>query len=189
MSIGITEDHRSLQQSVQGWAERAGLRAAARAVAEGETDASPWSAVADQGLLGLAIDEEHGGSGASVVELAIAVEELGRTLGPLSFLPTVLTSLIVARLAPPDVAKVWLPRLVDGSTRAAIELSPGAGALGAANADLVLVAEPDGWSLVESSGLEIAPGPKVDPTRAVDAVRVRPGAERIPLTGVTAQQV
>ena len=186
MSIGITEDHRALAESVKGWAERNGLRAAARAVAEGGSDTCDWAGFAAQGLLGLAIDEEYGGSGATLVELAIAVEEIARTLGPPSYLPTVITSLVISRLAPPDLAKTWLPRLVDGSARASIELTQGAGALGAVQADLVLMATDDGWVALEAGEVEALPGALLDPTRGIDTVVAKaPGVS----IAATAEQV
>src|SRR4051812_34723919 len=41
-----------------------------------------WSALGELGLLGLTIDEEHGGSGMTMVEAAVVYEELGRALVP-----------------------------------------------------------------------------------------------------------
>ena len=44
-----------------------------------------WKAVAEQGWLGAAIAEEHGGLGLGGVELCAIAEELGRALAPIPF--------------------------------------------------------------------------------------------------------
>ncbi|MCW2542932.1 MAG: acyl-CoA dehydrogenase domain protein, partial [Frankiales bacterium] len=123
MAIGVSEEHEALAASVRGWAERAGVRESARAALDGpEERPSWWSALADQGLLGLHVSTESGGSGAGGVELAVTVEELGRALTPGSALPTLLVSLILAQ-SPGTAAKELLPGLVDGSVTAAVALS------------------------------------------------------------------
>ena len=74
MGIGVSEDHEALADAVRGWADRAGLRAAARAALEAPESRPDWFAdLGRQGLLGLHVAEEAGGSGAGGVELAVAV--------------------------------------------------------------------------------------------------------------------
>src|SRR4051794_1316288 len=98
MSIGVTEDHEALASSVRGWAERAGLLGSARAAFESDqVRPSWWSALAEQGLLGLHVAEELGGSGGGGVELAVTIEELGRALAHGPALPTLLTSLVLSQ--------------------------------------------------------------------------------------------
>jgi alkylation response protein AidB-like acyl-CoA dehydrogenase len=53
-------------------------------------DPATWTAMADDlGLLGVDLPEEHGGTGLSTVELAIAAEELGRVLWSGPFLASI----------------------------------------------------------------------------------------------------
>src|SRR3954452_20296227 len=125
MSIGVTEDHEALAASVRGWAERAGLRESARAAFEAaEQRPTWWPALAEQGLLGLHVAEELGGSGAGGVELAVTVEELGRALAHGPALPTLLTSLVLAQFAG-TAGKELLPSLTDGTSTGAVALSEG----------------------------------------------------------------
>ena len=51
-------------------------------------DASLWKAVAEQGWLGVAIPEEHGGLGLGRLELCVLAEEVGRALAPIPFSST-----------------------------------------------------------------------------------------------------
>ena len=91
MALAVTEDQVALAESVAGWAERAKVRAASRAQVDVPALTRPagrpewWNGAVELGLPGLALPEDTSGSGASVVELAVAIEELGRHIahGPL----------------------------------------------------------------------------------------------------------
>jgi len=52
-------------------------------------DREAWGALAQANLLGLAFAEEYGGSGLSFVEVALVLEQIGRTVAPIPYLPTV----------------------------------------------------------------------------------------------------
>ncbi|HWH31347.1 MAG TPA: acyl-CoA dehydrogenase, partial [Egibacteraceae bacterium] len=186
VAIGISEDHEALAAAIRGWAERADVRGAAREALEGpETRPQWWSGLADQGLLGLHVPEESGGSGAGGVELAVTVEELARSLASGPALPTLLASLLVQR-AGGTAAKELLPALVDGSATAAVALAPGGltatpsadgvtvrgsvrPVVGAGLADLlVLGAEADGgpvWFVVEAAQAQVESLQGLDATR------------------------
>ena len=186
MSIGVSEEHEQLVQAVRGWAERAGLRASARQALEGpEVHPAWWGGLAAQGLLGLHLSQEVGGSGAGGVELAVAVEELGRNLAHGLSLPTVIASLVLSRVGG-TAAKELLPALADGSSSAAVALTLGAltargsadGVLvsgvvrpvvGAALADLLVLGAtgPTGqtWFVVEANQVLTTALPGLDATR------------------------
>ena len=212
MSIGVSEDHEDLLQSVRGWAERAGLRASSRQSLE-EPERRPvwWDGLAGQGLLGLHLSQEVGGSGAGGVELAVAVEELARQLAHGPSLPTVMASLVLSRGGGTG-AKELLPGLADGSSTAAVALTLGTltaaaaadGVLvsgqarpvvGAALADLLILGAtgPTGetWFVVEASQVRITPMSGLDATRRpaqVELEGLTVPASRI-LTGLDLAQV
>jgi alkylation response protein AidB-like acyl-CoA dehydrogenase len=52
-------------------------------------DAGLWGRLAEMGLLGVAIDEAHGGQGLGMVELALVLEEMGRAAYPGPYFATV----------------------------------------------------------------------------------------------------
>ena len=142
MTIGVTEEHEALAASIRGWAERAGLRASARAALDAPPERpSWWGALAEQGLLGLHVAEEHGGAGAGGVELSVAVEELGRAVAPGPVLPTLLATAVLSQTGG-TAAKELLPGLVGGAATGAVALTPGS---------LVATATPDGLSVTGSS--------------------------------------
>jgi alkylation response protein AidB-like acyl-CoA dehydrogenase len=94
-----------------------------------ETDAGydpqVWKQLADQlGLQGLAIPEEFGGTGASLVELGIAFEEMGRALLCAPFFATVGLAAQALLAAGDDQAKrEYLPRIADGSLLATVAVT------------------------------------------------------------------
>jgi alkylation response protein AidB-like acyl-CoA dehydrogenase len=78
-------------------------------------DATLWKAVADQGWLGAAIAEEHGGLGLGGIELCAIAEELGRALAPIPFASTVYFVAEALKLAGSDAQKArWLPKIAAG---------------------------------------------------------------------------
>jgi len=124
MSLAISEDHRALAQSVSNFLAKHQARAAARALLEASDEPLPeyWSELAQLGLLGLHIGEEHGGSGYGLPELLIVAEQLGRAIAPGPFVPTVIASATISAAAPDDLQRRLLPALADGSVIGAVSL-------------------------------------------------------------------
>ena len=124
MSIAISEEHRALAQTVAGFLTSHQSRAVARSLLEAEADARPafWTELGGLGLLGLHVSEEHGGSGFGLPETLVVAEQMGRYLAPGPFVPTVITSAVLAAVGPDDVQKRLLPALADGSVIGAAAL-------------------------------------------------------------------
>src|SRR5580658_8382350 len=117
MSIAISEEHRALAQTVAGFLADHQSRAAARSLLEAEADALPafWGELGGLGLLGLHVPEELGGSGFGLSETLVVAEQMGRFLAPGPFVPSVITSAVLAAAGPDDLGKRLLPGLADGS--------------------------------------------------------------------------
>ncbi|MFE9327622.1 acyl-CoA dehydrogenase family protein [Nocardia sp. NPDC052278] len=106
---------------------RAGLRALlakslpterVRKLAEGQLiDDALWrSLIDDFGLAAMAVPESLGGLGAGDLAMAVVAEELGRALAAIPFLSTtVLATGALISVPDSEVAKRWLPRLLDGT--------------------------------------------------------------------------
>jgi alkylation response protein AidB-like acyl-CoA dehydrogenase len=129
MPIGITEDHAALHEAVRGWLERHCPPDVPRALLDAPEETRPalWGDLADQGWLGLHVDEAHGGSGYGTPELVVVLEELGRSLAPGPVLPTVLAAAIVARGGNEAAQKTLLPGLAAGELMGAVGGGPGCG--------------------------------------------------------------
>jgi acyl-CoA dehydrogenase len=94
-----------------------------------------WRGLADLGLTGMLVPEDHGGGGTGLVDLALPLGEMGRTVFPGPFAASAVgaTSLLAA-IAPHPLADEWLPRLAGGGTGGAPMGCP-PGRDGAARAD------------------------------------------------------
>jgi alkylation response protein AidB-like acyl-CoA dehydrogenase len=213
MAIGLTEEHEALAESVRGFAERNIPATAVRAVLDADEETRPgfWPALAEQGLLGLHLDEEHGGQGYGLLELSVVLEELGRAAAPGPFLPTVLASAVIDASSNAKLRAELLPALADGSKTAAVALDgaltgrredgslvvsgTSGTVLGAALADVLVlpVAADDGeqWVAVDAADLAVTPVASLDRVRrvaAVEASGVAVAADRV-LDGLTAGRV
>jgi acyl-CoA dehydrogenase len=90
-------------------------------------DRDLWAELAKAHLLGIALDEQHGGSGLEVEALCAVLREQGRTLAPVPLLTLALGALPLEAFADADVVSAWLPRIVEGDAIVTAALSePGA---------------------------------------------------------------
>jgi alkylation response protein AidB-like acyl-CoA dehydrogenase len=119
-----------------------------------------WTQAAAQGWFGLGLDEEHGGAGYGLVDEALLLKEIGRSVTPGPVLATVLGARVAAYGGRPDLTAeilagdlpVGLALPVPGS-----QLDAGSKVTGrfdlidAGHTPYVLVSGPEGSSLVASS--------------------------------------
>lgn len=85
---------------------------------EASGDAFPaalWSALADAGLIGIALPEDVGGSGLGFLEICLALEQIGKTTAPIPYFATTLAALAVDRFGSADQRSALLPGAADGS--------------------------------------------------------------------------
>jgi len=74
-----------------------------------------WKEMAELGWIGMVFPESFGGAGLGFAELALVMEELGRTLAPEPFLSTVLLGGQALLLSGDEAkARAWLPRAIAG---------------------------------------------------------------------------
>ena len=124
MSIAITEDHRALSTTAADLLQKREVRAAARELLEAVDETMPlvWEDMVNLGWLGLHLPEEYGGSGYSLEELVVVIEELGRAIAPGPFVPTAIASALVAAVGDDALKARLLPGLANGSLPAGITL-------------------------------------------------------------------
>jgi len=119
-------------------------------------DRALWGKLAEAGLLGVAIAEEYGGMGFGFTELALLLEEAGRSIAPVPVLPTLAGgALALQRFGSAEQRRHWLPGVVAGETLLSVALAE------QQNADpkrpLLAHARPDGDGFVlEGSKVQVA---------------------------------
>jgi alkylation response protein AidB-like acyl-CoA dehydrogenase len=146
-------------------------------------DAALWKLlVADLGLLGVAASDAAGGSGGTFVDAAVVIEEAGRGLWPVPML----SSLVAVATLNGGSAPELLQAVTSGDRRAAVVVVDQATTsgdaisgqarhvLGAAGADVLLVAAPDGLYAASPSTSTAASG--LDPLRRLSTIDVKSSA-------------
>ena len=123
-----TQEQAALREAIRDLLRRAG-----GGPAEALPDGSLWRRLAGElGLTGLAVPAKYGGAGATLAEVAVAVEETGRVLLPLPYLSTALAGAVLDR---DPAASEFLPGIADGTIRAAFALTGSVAVTGSRVAD------------------------------------------------------
>jgi alkylation response protein AidB-like acyl-CoA dehydrogenase len=211
MTLILTEEEESLRDSVRRFvADRSPLTKLRDLIGSGQPyDADVWKQLSAQlGLAGLIIGEEHGGAGAGVSALSVALSELGAGLVASPLLATTLAAAALGSLGDPAADAELLPGLASGeligtvawqpATAVVAAASPTAGAsaltgevspvLNGAQAHFLLVPAtgPDGLALYQvagdAEGLTCEQLTAVDHTRSLATVRLD-GTPAVKLTG------
>ncbi len=79
-------------------------------------DRGVWQALADAGLLGVAVPEGLGGLGLGILEQCLVLQEVGRTVAPVPVLASIVGGVLpIAEFGAPALQRRWVPGAVDGS--------------------------------------------------------------------------
>lgn len=202
MDFAFSDEQELLRSTVRTFIDRNYPESKVRELMAGPTGNDPalWRQMADQlGLQGLAVAEQHGGSGFGFQELAVVEEELGRALVPSPFLASVvLAGSYLARCGDESAQKDYLPPIAAGTSIASLAIVESSGrwdlgditltpdhasgeprlsgtklfVLDGGIADLILVAarEPDGELSVYAVPSG-APGLRSEPLHTMDQTR------------------
>ncbi len=119
MDLDLSDEQKMLADTVNGLLEKKYDPNARLAVLSSDDGWSRdiWRRYAELGLLGLTFDEQYGGAGMGVDELAVVMESFGRALILEPFLGTVvLGGSLVAAAGSPEQKAALLPRVAAGET-------------------------------------------------------------------------
>jgi alkylation response protein AidB-like acyl-CoA dehydrogenase len=121
MEFDLSKPQRLLQQSARELLSRECPPKRVRELMATDTACHPelWSAVADQGWLGIHLAEAAGGLGLGTVELTVVAEEMGRACFPGPLLGTIWVATLIAQSAPKS--KLLEP-LATGASKGAVAL-------------------------------------------------------------------
>ncbi len=178
MDFGLTDDQRDIQRTARDLlAERAKperVREHIESDRPARIDAELWRELCELGWPGIAVGEAFGGQGLGAIELSILCEELGRTLAPVPFLPTVLAATLIEHGGSPEQRERWLPRIATGESVGALGAAVDGTAelvIGGAEADVIVLIEDDGSARVLAAAeAEVTPIASIDPTRSTARV-------------------
>lgn len=179
MDFLLSDEQRALRDMARDVFARVYPPARLRELWDGKprgTDA--WRTLAEQGLVGLTVPEEHGGSGGDAVDLMVVLEEAGRACVPEPLLDTAAVAVAMLREAGGELAQRWLPQIAEGNAVVAVQLDGHPFVADADVADLVLRQTGDDLIAVERGAFTAAPVPSEDRTRRLFTVDAGAG-ERI----------
>ncbi len=152
MDFTLSDELSELQASVRRLAKDK-VQPRAREIDEtGEYPQDLFDAFASAGLLGLCIPEEYGGSGAGIVGLTLAIEEVAKysNAAALMLLLTRLPTGPIMIAGSEEQKKRYLPGIAEGSSRAGFGLSESGAGSDVAGMRTRATADPDsdgGWVL------------------------------------------
>ena len=194
LNLDFTEEQDMLREMVRGVCEQYANLDVVRAM-EDDAVGYPvdlWAQLAELGILGMTIPEEHGGSGMTMQEGVVVYEELGRALAPLPHLVSAVVSAgaILTGGSAEQIA-VWVPKLASGEaifTPAWTEPDNGFGPKGV---QVEAVADGDGFTITgtkqhvyfasSAQRLIVLARTGAEPT-AIDLFLVDPAADGVTLT-------
>jgi alkylation response protein AidB-like acyl-CoA dehydrogenase len=115
MDFDFSDDQEQLRDAVRKWVDKGYTFERRRDIVKaGGFDRAAYGELAELGLAGLYISDDHGGMGMGPVEGMVVMEELGRgiVLEPLA--QTLIAGGILGGYAPDAVKASWLPRIAAG---------------------------------------------------------------------------
>jgi alkylation response protein AidB-like acyl-CoA dehydrogenase len=120
-----------------------------------------WKRLADVGVTGMTVPEEHGGAGMDLTTALPLLVETGRAAMPEPLVETLVAARVVAT-AGGRLADEWLPRVAEGSAVMVMGPGPTGVVSGASVADLLLLADDDAVWAVPAAAVAVQPLPAVD---------------------------
>ncbi len=146
MDFELSKPQKLLQSSVRELLSRECPTERVRELMATETafDEGLWQHLADQGLIGLTLPEEHEGMGLGAVELAAVAEVMGSFCLPGPFLSNHWASTLLATAGNNNLAEAYLEPIVDGTLRATIALLEASGDWDPAGVTATAKAQPAG---------------------------------------------
>ncbi|WP_137146572.1 acyl-CoA dehydrogenase [Mycolicibacterium sp. CR10] len=175
-SATITDDQFAARELVRSWAAGSGAVHAARDVEQGDPAAwrAPYDGLAQLGIFGVALPEEHGGADGTVADLCAMVDEAAAAMVPGPVATTALATLVLDGSHAGLLEALASGQRTAGITLAA-ELTYADGrvsgtapyVLGADSSSVLLLPAGERWLLVEAA----ADGVTVEPLQATDFSR------------------
>lgn len=175
MNFGFTEEQELLRAEVRKFLDQNCPLVEVRKLAESDQGYAPdlWHRAAELGWVGLTMPEAHGGMGLGWVDLAVVLEETGRSLFPSPLIPTVLAATALELAGDAAQQARWLPELASGRAIGSLAFQEGADPPARA-ADVSLRARSEGGDFVlDGERLLVPHAPAADlfvvPFRSGDA--------------------
>jgi len=115
MDFNFSDEQEQLRDAVRKWVDRSyGFERRRAIVKAGGFDRAVYGELAELGLAGLYIAEEHGGMGMGPVDAMVVMEELGRGIVMEPLTQTLIAGGVLGAYASAELQSAWLPRIAAG---------------------------------------------------------------------------
>ncbi len=162
MDFDFSDDQEQLRDAVRKWVDKGYSFERYRAtVKAGGFSRQAWGELAELGLCGLYIPENHDGMGMGPVDGMVVMEELGRgmVLEPLK--QSLIAGALLSGYAPETLKSAWLPRIASGEALVVLAYQERAGRYQLDVCEAKATATPDGWALAATKSI-VPAGDQVD---------------------------
>ena len=115
MDFDFSDDQQALRDAVAKWVEKSYDFERRRKIVEGGGfDRAVYNELAELGLAGIYVSEEHGGLGMGPVEAMVVLEELGRGIVTEPLAQAFVTNALIQTHGSDQVKAAWLPKIASG---------------------------------------------------------------------------
>ncbi len=144
MDFDLSDEQKMLQETVQQFIENECPAPRLREIFDGDEGYDPvlWKGLVELGVAGLAIDEQYGGAGLEMLDLAVVAETIGYGALPGPFFNHALAAFAIEQGGSDAQKEAWLPKLASGEALGTIALSDADGGW-----------SPEQWTLASGDAL------------------------------------
>jgi alkylation response protein AidB-like acyl-CoA dehydrogenase len=121
MRLGLTDDQQAIKEVFAGFFGKESAIPVVRAAEPGGFDAALWRRLCETGAPGMGVVEADGGGGASLSDLMVVAEELGKSIAPVPLIDHQVAARLLATTGHPRAD------INDGTAIAALSLRPASG--------------------------------------------------------------
>ncbi len=115
MDFDFSDDQEQLRDAVRKWVDKGYTFERRREITKvGGFDRAAYTELAELGLCGLYVSEDHGGMGMGPVEGMVVMEELGRGIVMEPIQQALICGAVLEAYAPSTVKAEWLPKIAGG---------------------------------------------------------------------------
>ena len=172
MDFTFTEDQLLFQSTVREFLLAEVTPERIRTGWESDTGRDPglWRQLAELGLTGMSVPEEHGGLGMTALDFVLLAQECGYVALPEPLVHAVLVAAPLLQDVGGELAAHWLPRIAAGEARVAVGLEQNLLVEDAHVADMLLLQRGAAWYALEPAQVSVRRNESVDPSRRLYAV-------------------
>lgn len=152
MDFRLNDEQRMMIDTARQIGESFGLEYWRKQDAQKSFPKEYWKAVCDAGLSGVALPEEHGGSGLGMMEMSLIVEALaatggGSTVGQLFMINPIFGGVSISRFGNERMKKELLPKIISGDLNCCMALTEPDAGTNTLEIKSFAADEGDGWRL------------------------------------------